>query len=113
MIKDMTTEATLNELGSRIATYRLNRNMTQAKLAKEAGLSLPTIQRIENGHSTQLVNLLRILRALNMSGNLDALIPEPAVSPLQKLKMHGRVRHRASSLKKENHKKKWTWSDEG
>lgn len=109
---DMPNEAALKQLGARIAAYRLNKNMTQQNLATEAGLSLPTIQRLENGHSTQLENLLRVLRALNMSQNLDALIPEPVISPIQKLAMHGRKRRRASSSGKRKRSKRWSWGSD-
>jgi len=108
----MPNEAILKELGSRIAVCRLNKNITQENLAKEAGVSLPTVQRIEKGNSTQLANLLRILRALRLSENLEALLPAPVISPLQKLEMEGKKRLRASaSAKKENNKKKWTWGE--
>ena len=70
-------------LGQRIARYRLNRNMTQSALAGEAGVSLPTVQRLEGGHSTQATNLIRVLRALRLLGNLDNLVPEPVATALK------------------------------
>ena len=105
----MSDKALLKEIGGRIARYRLNGNRTQAALAKEAGVSLPTLQRIESGHSTQWANLLRVLRALKLLENLQALIPEPAVSPLQALKMRGKERLRASNSIKEKDPEGWSW----
>jgi putative transcriptional regulator len=89
--------AVLRELGSRLAQYRLNQNLTQERLAHEAGISLRTLTRIENGEPSQTSNVLRLLRALGLLDNLDALVPAPAVSPIEQLKLKGKVRQRASS----------------
>ena len=113
VLSDASDQAILKELGRRIARCRLNQNRTQAALAAEAGVSKPTIHRMESGESTQLTNLLRVLRALKLAGNLDALIPEPEISPVQKLKLLGKARHRASS--RSNQKKdrgNWSWGNE-
>ena len=101
--------AVLEELGQRIARYRLNRNMTQGALATESGVSTPTVQRLENGQSTQASNLIRILRTLKLLENLDALVPEPAISPLQQARMQGKTRQRASSPRKRQTPTRWTW----
>ena len=101
--------AVLEELGQRIARYRLNRNMTQGALATESGVSTPTVQRLENGQSTQASNLIRILRTLKLLENLDALVPEPAISPLQQARMQGKTRQRASSPQKRQTPTRWTW----
>ena len=111
--KNNSDDATLKELGSRIALYRLNRNLTQDSLAKEAGVSERTIHRTEHGHSIQSSNLIRILRALDLLGNLEALIPEPAISPIQQAKRQGKRRKRASSMsQKPQQKTPWSWEDE-
>ncbi len=105
--------AALGELGSRIARHRLNRNLTQAMLAAEAGVSRPTVQRIERGESTQMSNFIRILRALKLLENLDAMIPMPAASPVQQVRMRGRVRQRASTPSaKDKQPSEWTWGEE-
>ena len=110
---DSSDNATLEELGNRIAQYRLNRNQTQDALAKEAGVSKRTLHRIEHGHSTQTSNLIRVLRALGLLENLEVLIPKPAVSPIQQVKMHGKTRKRASSKPdKPEQKAPWSWGDE-
>lgn len=113
-IESNSDDATLIELGSRIARYRLNRNLTQDALAKEAGVSKRTIHRVEHGHSTQASNLIRILRALQLLKNFEVLIPEPALSPIQQAKMHGKMRKRASSNSdKSGPNAPWSWGDDG
>jgi len=106
-------QAILEELGRRIARYRLNGNWTQSDLAREAGISKRTLHRVEHGHSIQASNLIRILRALNLLENLDALVPEPVVSPIQQARMQGRLRQRASSSSDEPKKPlPWSWGEE-
>lgn len=109
--KDISDSAALKELGGRIAQYRLNRNLTQAALAKEAGVSQRTLIRVEHGESTQTSNLIRILRVLHILENFESLIPEPAISPIQQLKLHGKSRKRASPGHKSGSKKPWSWGD--
>ena len=112
---DISDRASIQELGSRLARHRLNRNLTQATLAAQAGISLPTVQRIEQGNASQVSNLVRILRVLELLDNLDVLVPEPAASPIQQARMHGKLRRRASS--RSGHAKRepppaWKWGDE-
>jgi len=105
----LSDETVLQELGQRIARYRLNRNMTQGALATESGVSTPTVQRLEKGHSTQAANLIRILRTLKLLDNLEALIPDPVLSPLQQARLQGKARRRASGLRKRKATAPWTW----
>ena len=114
-VNDLSDKAVLEEIGHRIAQYRLNQDKTQALLAQEAGVSNRTLVRAEHGDSVQSSSLVRILRALQLVENLDALIPEPAVSPIQQLKMQGKRRQRASSKSAQAQPRKdtpWSWGDE-
>lgn len=105
--------AALAELGARLARQRLERNLTQAALAREAGVSKSTVERLENGESTQLSSFLRILRALGLAENLASLVPEPALSPIELLKLRGKQRRRASSKSRgSGAAKTWKWDDE-
>lgn len=106
-------QAVLEELGRRLARYRLNRNLTQEALATEAGISTPTLHRMEHGHSSQTSNLVRVLRALDLLENLDALVPEPVASPVQQLRLEGRTRQRASSKRsRSGGGEPWSWGDD-
>jgi transcriptional regulator with XRE-family HTH domain len=108
----LTDEAVLIELGERLGRHRLDRNLSQAELAEAAGVSKRTIERIEAGDSTQLANFIRILRALDLIEGFDALIPPPPPSPIAQLKLHGRQRQRASSVREPAPSNRaWTWDD--
>lgn len=96
----LSDEAVLQELGRRLTQYRLNLNLTQQALAREAGISLRTLNRIECGEPSQTSNVVRVLRALGLLGNVEALVPEAPVSPVQQLKLKGKARKRASSMRR-------------
>jgi transcriptional regulator with XRE-family HTH domain len=99
-------------LGQRLARYRLNRDQTQAALADESGISLRTLIRLENGQPVQFTNLIRVLRALGLLANLDAVVPEPAVSPVQQVRQRGRVRKRASGQPVQaDRSERWSWEE--
>lgn len=56
---ETTDAAVLAELGDRLSRRRLQRNLTQAQLAREAGVSKRTVIRLERGESSQVTNLIR------------------------------------------------------
>lgn len=105
----LTDEALLQEVGGRMAALRLERNLTQAALAEEAGVSKRTVERLETGAvATQLSSLLRVCRVLGMVERFETLLPEPVPSPMAQLKQAGRKRQRASG-KNESLAKPGTW----
>jgi transcriptional regulator with XRE-family HTH domain len=91
---DLTDMAVLQEVGERLERRRIDVGLTQAQLAEEAGISKRTLERIEAGHSTDFVMLLRVLRVLKLLDELDQLVPDLPQSPLTLLKGRGRARKR-------------------
>jgi transcriptional regulator with XRE-family HTH domain len=112
--KQATDEAILSELGGRLAKARLERNLTQAQLAAQAGVSKNTVQRLESGSvATQLSGFIRVCRGLEVIERFDLLVPEPIPSPVEQLKLQGRKRQRASTRRQEKpSSKQWQWGDE-
>ncbi len=111
--KYLTDEQVLTELGQRITQLRLARNLTQADIAQQAGVSKHTVERLEAGESLQLTNFIRLCRALELIEGFDLLIPTPKLSPMAQLKMRGKMRQRASSPKlADRSSKQWSWEDE-
>lgn len=100
--------AILRELGARLTRLRLDRALTQEELASQASVSKRTIERLETGQSVQASNLVRVLRALHLLAQLEALIPAAAPGPIEQLKHRGKTRHRASAQKQTG---RWTWAD--
>jgi transcriptional regulator with XRE-family HTH domain len=112
--KQDTDEAVLSELGGRLAHVRLERNLTQAQLAEQAGVSKRTVERLESGSvATQLSGFIRVCRVLDLVERFDLLVPEPVPSPVEQLKLRGRRRQRASAGRKTKAPpKQWQWGDE-
>ncbi len=112
--KQATDDVVLGELGGRLAKIRLDRNLTQAQLAEQAGVSKRTVERLESGAvATQLSGFIRVCRVLDIVERFDLLIPEPVPSPVAQLKLHGKKRQRASTVKAaKSSAKKWQWGDE-
>ncbi len=117
--KNSTDLAVLSELGERLARSRLGRNLTQAELADQAGVSKRTIERMEKGESVQLTSFVRILRALDLADKIDVLVPEPSLSPMAQLDLKGKERQRASGRhrtdaadeKEGGSADTWTWGE--
>ena len=114
---EMNDGAILRELGERLAHARLERNLTQAALAEQAGVAKRTLERLESGEvAAQLSAFLRVCRVLGLLDRLDALIPEAKPGPMELLKLQGRKRQRASkaSVQKSARVKegsRWSWGD--
>ena len=112
--KYITDKAVLTEIGVRLARRRLGMNLTQSQLARQAGVSKSTVERLEAGAvATHLSGFIRVCRVLSVLDHFDTLIPEPVPSPLAQLKLRGKQRRRASGAKvTKKAAKKWKWSDE-
>jgi len=111
--KLLTDETILAEIGQRISTRRVELNMTQAVVAKKAGMSKRTVERIEGGASGQTLSVIRIFRVLDLMDNLDRMIPEQGPKPMDLLKRKRKIRIRASSrTKKPRAIKSWKWKED-
>ena len=111
--KSMTDDAVLEELGRRLERRRLDLQLTQAKLAEQAGVSKRTVERIEAGAAAQTLSLIRILRVLELLQGFDRLIPETGPRPMDLLKLKGKQRKRASSSRASDQPGKvWSWGDD-
>ncbi|MEX2194491.1 MAG: helix-turn-helix transcriptional regulator [Thermoleophilaceae bacterium] len=110
-----TDDTILAELGSRLAATRLERNLSQAQLAVEAGVSKSTVERLEDGEPASLASFIRVLRALGLADGLERIVPEPLPSPIEQLKLQGRRRRRASGSRgghEDTAAEPWTWGDD-
>lgn len=106
-------EAILTELGRRLAQSRIERNFTQAELARKAGVSKRTLERLESGETTQTRTLLRVFRELDLLGRLDVVVPESTLRPKQMVKGGGKIPKRVSKkLPPKREDSEWTWGDE-
>ena len=91
--------AIAEELGERLRQARLNVDITQAEVADRAGVSRKVVLNAEKGR-VQLEALVAIMVALDLTEQLDQLLPKQALSPIQLSRLQGRTRQRASGQRK-------------
>jgi len=98
MWTELSDPAILQRLGGRIRDYRIRMEMTQSELADKSGVSMGTVVRIEQGKAVSTLLLITLLRTLGVLENLETLLPELGISPIQLRKMQGRkvqrIRHK-------------------
>ncbi len=99
------------DLGRQVEALRLSQNRNQSQVAEEAGVSRRTITRLENGEGVSLDTFIRVLRALGAVEQLRTLLPDPTVSPVERLRLQGRPRkHARPQAAKDSGP--WQWADE-
>ena len=109
----------LCRLGERLRRRRLNRNLTQAEVAAQAGVAQRTVRAIEGGASASMDTWLSLLRTLGALDQLDQFLPEPPISPIELAKLKGKTRQRATGSRgsepdqavAEDPAEGWTWGD--
>ena len=102
---DMWTElsdpAILQKMGRRMRDYRMRMEMTQGELAEKSGVSMGTIVRMEQGSAISTLLFISVLRTMGLLENLEVLLPELSISPIQMRKMQGRKVQRIRHKKEE------------
>ena len=107
--KVASTNTIIKALFERIEEIRLSRNISQAALAKEAGVSRSTITRLADGQGVSVDSFVRVMQALGLTDHLEALLPNPSVRPVDRVRLDGSERRRASSKTKPT--ESWSWGD--
>ena len=91
--------AIVQEIGKRVKAYRLKKKFSQQELADRAGISIFTIAQIEHGKPVSIAMLVPVLRVLWLLDNLETLLPEIGISPVEMLKLKGKQPQRIRSKK--------------
>ncbi|MBK8871831.1 MAG: helix-turn-helix transcriptional regulator [Elusimicrobia bacterium] len=84
------------ELGRRLKTVRLSKNMRQEELAQRAGVSRLTVVHFEKTGQGSINSFLRILIALGTISELSPLFHSPPTTIAEMEKMANQKRLRAS-----------------
>lgn len=105
------SEAIIAALGQRLDEIRLSRNITQSDLAKEAGVSRSTLTRLADGKPVSLDSFVRVMQALRLTDHLAALLPDPTIRPVDRVRLDGAERQRASGNRAQP-AAPWTWGTE-
>lgn len=106
-----TSEQIEAALCKRLEDIRLSRNTTQEQLAAEAGVSPRTIGRLEKGQGVSVDTLIRVLKALGIQQNLEALLPDPTVRPIDRVGIGRGERKRARPTPTADQPAEWSWGD--
>ena len=96
-------------LGQQLEKLRLSRNISQAQLASDAGVSRRTITRLANGEGISMDTFIRVLQALGLANRLATLLPDPAARPVERVRLGGRERQRARASSKSD-PATWQWA---
>lgn len=103
-----TEQAILQELGRRLAAIPIERKVTQAALAEQAGVARRTIERPESGEvPTRLPGFLPVCRALGLPERDELLPPQPVPGAMTQLQQQGRRRQRATGGSAAPGAKRW------
>lgn len=102
MWNEMSDPAVLVKIGQRIKEIRIRKSITQEELARYSGVSTLTVANIEKGKSVSLLLFITLLRSLGLLENLEQLVPEMKISPLDLKKLQGKKRYRVRRLKRDN-----------
>lgn len=73
LFKLSTPEEICKELAARLRSQRLSQLMSQQELAGKAGVSAGTVQSLERTGQTTLESFVRIVGALDLTDDLEAL----------------------------------------
>ena len=97
------------ELGKKIKTYRIMKDLSQEDLSDKTGISKRSISRLEQGESIQVDNLFKILIALDLGDNIDLLVPDQTRRPSYYLEYSDSGPQR---VRKKRVKTTFKWGDE-
>ena len=79
----------LRDIGSRLQALRGAVGLTQTEAAERAGLGRSTLHRAEHGENPTLHTVVRLLRVYGRLEALEEFIPEPPISPMERLRERG------------------------
>jgi transcriptional regulator with XRE-family HTH domain len=96
----MSDDQVILRIGEFVKHHRMQQNITQEKLAKDAGISRSTLSLLEKGETVTVATLIQILRVLDQLHALDGFTITRQQSPLLLAQAEKRKRKRVSSIPK-------------
>ena len=99
----------IKELGQKIKTYRIMKEMSQQDLEDKTGVSKRSISRLEQGESVQVDNLFKILLALELGDNIELLVPDQTKRPSFYLE---KTVDKPKRVRKKIKRSEFKWGDE-
>ncbi len=100
------------EIGVRLARLRLSRNVTQVMLARDAGIGVRTLRRLEAGEPSTLDTFLRVAQALDLGDAVLGAMPKDEIRPIERVSRIRAERQRARPKPEEGRQTAWTWGED-
>ena len=69
------------EVGHHLKTLRVHKNLDQATVSAQAGISVRSLRNLESGCGSSLHTLILVLRVLGRETWLDTIAPVPTINP--------------------------------
>lgn len=107
-----TSEQIEETICKQLVDIRISRNLTQAQLAKAAGVSTKTITNMEHAKGISLDTFIRVLAALGLQSHLLRLLPDPTIRPVERVRNNGIERKRVKHPRSQKTDAGWSWGDE-
>ena len=81
--KGLMDDQVVEHLGKELRRMRLERNLSQAEVAKRAGLDRTTVVQLEAGRAATMLTFAQVLRAMDQLDLLNTFHEEPQPTPYQ------------------------------
>ncbi|MBX9838910.1 MAG: helix-turn-helix domain-containing protein [Silvanigrellaceae bacterium] len=95
MVSTFTPDELESLIGENVKSLRLLKNLDRVSLCEQAGISLNALKNLENGQGTNLMTLIRALKALGNEDWVNAISPKVTINPLHMVR-NKPIRQRAS-----------------
>ena len=96
----MSDRALIDTIGLFIQHNRLNENISQSIVARDAGISRSTLSLMERGEKVSLSSLIKVLRVLDLLYIMDIFKIDTEISPIEYAKLQKNKRQRARNKAK-------------
>ncbi len=109
----MSDKAIAEAIGDFVRYNRLQKNMSQNEVSKQANISRSTLSLLERGEAVTVPTLLQVLRVLDLFHVLQAFEVEKQLSPIALAKLEREEKKRASAKRDKNKNESkdsdWIW----
>ena len=85
-------------IGRYVQHHRLEQNLSQDYVSKQAGISRSTLSLLERGGRVTLSTLIQVMRVLDLLQHFDIFQVHKTISPLAYVKLYKKERQRASGI---------------
>lgn len=106
-INNYSDKAILKDIGNFIRQKRLEQNISQQKLSDKASISRSTLSLMERGENIVLINLIKILRILDVLYVFESFQVKPQISPMLLAEAERKKRKKAGSKKDNENQSGW------